>query len=290
MSRYASLCAAILSLLALCLAAPRPAQAAQSYDNCTGFITSLPASISTQGTWCLKQDLATAITSGNAITVSTNNVTLDCNDFKLGGLAAGPGTTTVGIFAYGRTNVTVRRCNIRGFYNGVALSGAGNSYIVEDNRFDNNTYASIDVEGDDSLVRRNLVFDTGQTTTSNYAYGMYTDGAVDVLDNTIANVVAKSGGGGLAYGMYLANNAGGTISGNRIRGLVPDGAGSAKGIWSPTSTRISIDNNRLVGPGGVGSAGVTCNNTLDRVKDNVINGFVTAMTTCGDAGGNDITP
>ncbi|HEY0661023.1 MAG TPA: hypothetical protein VGD21_06870 [Lysobacter sp.] len=64
-----------------------PVQAAESYDNCTGFIETLPATISTQGTWCLKHDVGTAITEGNAVTIAANNVTLDCNDFKIGGLA-----------------------------------------------------------------------------------------------------------------------------------------------------------------------------------------------------------
>ena len=290
MSRLAGLCGAPLLLLALCLLAPRAAHAAESYDNCTGFITSLPAVISAQGTWCMKQDLATAVTGGDAIAITTNNVTLNCNDFKLGGLAAGLGTFMVGVFADGHSNVTVRHCNIRGFYKGVVLTGTGSGYIVEDNRFDNNTFESIDVKGDDSLIRRNLVLDTGQTTNTNYAYGIHTDGAVDVLDNTIANVVATSGGNGLAYGLYLASNAGGTISGNGVRNLVPDGSGTAQGIWSPSSTRITIDNNRLVGSGSLGSTGILCNTPQDRAKDNVINGFVTATINCGDAGGNDITP
>ena len=68
-----------------------PALAAESYDNCTGYIESLPASISTQGTWCLRKDLATGMASGNAIEVKANNVVIDCNDFKIGGLAAGAG-------------------------------------------------------------------------------------------------------------------------------------------------------------------------------------------------------
>ena len=54
------------------------AYAAQSYDSCAGFIDSLPATITTQGTWCLRGDLATSVTSGNAITIATNNVTIDC--------------------------------------------------------------------------------------------------------------------------------------------------------------------------------------------------------------------
>src|SRR5690348_2627551 len=56
--------AAILVLASLGPALPLPARAAQSYDNCTGFIDSVPATVSTQGTWCLRHDANTAITSG----------------------------------------------------------------------------------------------------------------------------------------------------------------------------------------------------------------------------------
>src|SRR5688500_16840215 len=97
---------------------PAPARSAQSYDNCTGFIDSLPAVIETQGIWCLRKDLSTAITGSAAIDIRANNVTLDCNDFKLGGLPAGAYTDASGVAAIDRFNVTVRRCNIRGFYQG----------------------------------------------------------------------------------------------------------------------------------------------------------------------------
>jgi hypothetical protein len=45
--------------------------------------------IGKQGVWCLRKDQSTANTSGSAITINTNNVTVDCNDFKIGELAAG---------------------------------------------------------------------------------------------------------------------------------------------------------------------------------------------------------
>jgi hypothetical protein len=61
--------------LVLLAAAASPALAAESYDNCTGFIDPLPAVITTQGTWCLRKDLRTAVASGHAITIATNNVT-----------------------------------------------------------------------------------------------------------------------------------------------------------------------------------------------------------------------
>src|SRR5207344_3123760 len=134
-------------------------------------ITSVPAQISTPGTWCLKKDIATAMTSGSAILIMTNNVTIDCNDFKLGGLAAGPGTLALGISARNQHNIAVRHCNIRGFYVGLELDyivelGAtgGGGHIVEDNRFDYNTSTGLWVEGDGSVVRRNRVFETGGAT------------------------------------------------------------------------------------------------------------------------------
>src|SRR5688500_982965 len=126
--------AVIATLLAGLWAAMPTARAAESYDNCTGFIDSLPATISTQGTWCLRKDVSTSMTSGIAITVAANNVTVDCNDFKIGGLAAGNDSSAFGIFT-DRQNVTVRHCSIRGFFYGIYLIGAGN--LIEDNLLDN---------------------------------------------------------------------------------------------------------------------------------------------------------
>ena len=50
-------------------AASRPAQA-ETLGSCAGFIDSVPATITTQGTWCLRKDLSTSIASGAAITVA----------------------------------------------------------------------------------------------------------------------------------------------------------------------------------------------------------------------------
>src|SRR5262245_2921543 len=74
--------------------------------NCTP-ITSLPAVITVQGIYCLTGNLNTAMTSGNAIDIQTNNVILDLNGYKLGGLAAGLGTQTNGIHALNCKNLTL---------------------------------------------------------------------------------------------------------------------------------------------------------------------------------------
>jgi hypothetical protein len=283
----------ILSALLICTAlwlnlTTAPAHAAQSYDNCTGFITSLPATITTQGTWCLNADLTTAITSGNAITVTTNNVTIDCNDFKLGGLAAGAATQTYGIYANTRDNLTIRRCNIRGFYEGTVLIN-GSGHLIEDNRFDSNTVYGIDVESNRSILRRNLVIATGGSSFTALPFGIYTVGSVDVLDNTVNGVTASALNSN-AYGILTGNNFDGSISGNRVRGLVKTGTGVAYGIYNSNSGRITLRNNDVVGDGSVGSVGLRCSDALGRALNNVVSAFATGISGCTNVSGNDVVP
>jgi hypothetical protein len=266
---------------------PTPVHAAQSYDNCTGFITSLPATITTQGTWCLNADLTTAITSGNAITVAANNVTIDCNDFKLGGLAAGAGTQTFGIYANTRDNLTIRRCNIRGFYSGTDLF-SGSGHLVEDNRFDSNTFVGVYVASDRSIIRRNLVIATGGNSLFYSPGGIYSIGSVDVLDNTV-NGVTANGTNVDAYGIFTGSNPDGSISGNRVRGVVKAGTGVVYGISSSSSGRITMRNNDVAGDGSTGSIGLYCATAQGWATEDVVGGFVTAIQNCSGAN-NEIVP
>jgi hypothetical protein len=281
----------LLSLLALSSAAPRIALAAQSYDNCTGFITSVPAVITTQGTWCLKQDLATSIASGNAITVNTNNVTIDCNDFKLGGLAAGVGTTASGIYSMDRVNTTIRHCNIRGFEFGIFLDGTvGGGNVIEDNRLDANTSNGIRIFGDGSTVRRNLVFDTGGTTVTPSAYGIVSVYGVDIRDNTVSGVTATSGGNGSAFGITTLNAAASSVENNRVRGVLADGAGAAYAINNFSTGRIVLRGNDVLGDAATGSFGIVCVDVNGSAENNEINGFDTALHNCSDDGDNTVHP
>ena len=235
MPTYRHLLTAVLVLGSLCLL-PGNVRAAQSYDSCAGFIDSLPVTISTQGVWCLRKDLATSMTSGNAITITTNNVTIDCNDFKIGGLAAGNNSTAYGIHAGNRQNITVRHCNVRGFYFGIYLSGAG--HLIEDNRLDNNLYFGMYVRGDNNRVRRNAVHDTGGYPTSTFSVGI--DAVADVIDNTVSGVFALSTNtyptGISVYG------SGSEVRGNQVRGLSVAGSGFAAGIRAGSAGIRLADN------------------------------------------------
>jgi hypothetical protein len=283
-------CLSLIVLAAASLALPAaPARAAESYDACTGFIDAVPATISAPGVWCLNKNLAMATTTGTAITVNASNVVLDCNDYKLDGAAAGAATAAYGINANNRMNVTVRNCNVLGFQIGVRLAGTGGGHVVEDNRIDGSTYVGILLAGDGSVVRRNQVINVGGSTTKLVAYGISATGVTDVIDNTIAGVTATANSEASAYGIYTAQDIGGAVSGHRIRDVVRAGVKAAYGIYTTGAPRMTLRNNDLSGDYSSGSIGIRCGGAGNRVRNSTVAGFVTPLSLCGDAGGNDLT-
>src|SRR5262249_57244754 len=67
-------------------------------------VTSVPSVITSPGVYCLIGDLATRMTSGNAIEIQADNVVLDLNGHRLNGAGGGAGTTAMGIYAFQRRN------------------------------------------------------------------------------------------------------------------------------------------------------------------------------------------
>jgi len=273
----------LVSAPLLLLLAASPARAADSFEGCSGFIDSVPATISTQGVWCLRGDLATALDSGAAITVAVNNVTIDCNQFKLGGLAAGPSSQAVGVFSE-RANTTVRNCNIRGFFVGALIESAGGN-LVEANRFDGNLSSSIRMFGAGSIVRNNRVFDTGGSTTSTgSAIGIYSLGTVDITGNTISNV-SSLGDNNTTFGILTSMNGGGSIRDNRIHAVLANGAGGeAHGIYNASSGRIVLRGNDVKGVAAPGGTGLRCASAQGTAFENVVAGFPTGIQTCSQSG------
>jgi len=272
--------AALICLLALA----RPAEAARSYDNCTGFVDSVPAVITTQGTWCLRADLSSALASGNIIQIATNNVTLDCNDFKLGGLAAGPGTLAIGVAITDRLNAVVRNCNIRGFLDGISINGGG-GHLVENNRFDGNTVAGIRIVNADGTIRGNFVQDTGGSTTSDsYAYGIIgQNGSVEILDNTIWQVQPLATNG-IGAGIYTQGQIKSIIGRNRIREARGNGTGADLGIYAQSAGTTIIHDNVVIGPERASSVGIFCSNNRATASGNLLSGHVAPIIECANAG------
>ncbi|QDH71482.1 right-handed parallel beta-helix repeat-containing protein [Marilutibacter alkalisoli] len=250
--------------------------------NCTT-IGSLPITITTQGVYCLTGNLSTSISAGAAITINTNNVTIDCNEWKIGGLAAGAGTGATGIYANARNNITIRNCGIRGFRRGVWFPGsAGGYHLIENNRFDNNTNFGIQTRGDGTTIRGNRVYDTGGTTIVNYAYGIDAWDNADIIDNAVSGVVATAGQNGGAFGIVSSSNEGGEVSRNRVSGLVEDGSGTKRGIWA-NGGRPVIRYNALIGniAPDANDYGIVCNSSAGVARENIIIGYGAPATTIG---------
>ena len=260
------------------LLASTPAAAAESYDNCTGFIDSLPATISTQGVWCLRKHVSMNLSTGTAISIAVNNVTIDCNDFKIGGLAAGVDTQAYGIVATARLNTTVRRCGVRGFNRGIWLDGSG--HLVEENRLDANTFAGIVVSGEGNRIVGNRVMDTGGNPVLAVAYGIHASG--DVVDNAV-DFVAPEGENATPYGI-VATEAGAEVSGNRVRGLIAKGTGKPTGLQASGVAQV-VAGNRVSGTPGNGT-GILASGASSFCKDNVVFGFATGYSSCDTATGN----
>jgi hypothetical protein len=275
------------ALLALSAFASSPARAAESYDACAGTITSLPAVIATQGVWCMKQDLSTAQTSGIAISVQVNNVTIDCNGFKLGGLSAGVTTQTVGIQATnGAANMTVRNCNVRGFLRGIYGDYTGGSgHIIEDNRVDGSTLVGIMAMGDGSIVRRNIVTDVGGSVGyGNTITGISVYDDADVIDNTVRGVSGDPAQAGFAFGITHNNGTSGVVAGNRVGGIVRSPTGTERQIHID-STNVIVRDNSLTSLHS-SAFGVACDDASSSAFDNATTGPGGILSGCYNAGGN----
>jgi parallel beta-helix repeat protein len=173
---------------------------------CNFYITTLPYTAATQGHHCFDRNLSTAITTGNAITVNSDFVTIDLNNFKLGGGSAGPATDAIGIYSNNHSNLTVRNGNIRGFAMGIMVEGATTSTaqntLIENNVLDGNLKVGVAVYGKATTIRNNTVSNTGGSTSTNpfcvtgarvvgivdrSSLCLQSTGSIEVLDNTVLN-------------------------------------------------------------------------------------------------------
>lgn len=265
--------------------------AAESYDSCVGDINTVPTVITTGGTWCLRHNVITTATNIRAVDIRTNNVTIDCNGFRLADAQAGPATMSNGISAFGPySNITVRNCTIIGFNFGIFLSGSppGGGHVIENNILSFNRSAGIRVDGAASIIRHNTVVNTGGQPGSPNGIGIIVNGSVDVIDNVVDGIAGDGSVAFTAYGITAGDNAtvGSLIRGNRVRNLTPSGSGSsAIGILVYSNGAWVRDN--LIGQQtSTNGIGISCG-AETRVRDNIVKNYTQGLAgQCDDDKGN----
>jgi len=284
------------SFMALALLAAGFVSPAKAETTLCTEITSLPATLSIQGNYCLKRDLSTAIASG------TNNVTIDCNGFKVGGLGAGAGTRTHGIYASDRSNITIRQCNIRGFYRGIYLIGTNSAgHLIENNALNGNTYLGIRANGEGVTIRGNRIVDTGGTDDAGGTYGgILLDGpSGHIVDNDIAGAVSSVNGINVLKGIRVSGVRN-VVEDNRISDLVAAEGGLVTGIMiegggTEVPLQAVLRGNSVLMPPGTQGYGVYVKVPSSVCRDNNLLGFdaawlesqgTTALDSCTDVGGN----
>lgn len=207
---------------------------------CTS-VTSLPATISTQGVYCLKSNLVTSMgTDHNAITIRADNVTLDLNGWRVDGQAAGSGTLAVGIFSEA-ANVIIKNGIVRGFSYGIYLYGRG--ALVRDMLVDQNTFVGVYVAGGMGVViEHNRVIDTGGSTATpnSSAYGIFAESLSNyatISNNIVSGLTAM--GNGDEYGIK-ALGLGSTVRDNVVSDTArPTGRGISYGIYQSRGSAVN---------------------------------------------------
>lgn len=175
----------------------------------------------------------------------------------------------------------IRNCNIRGFYHGVLIVG-GAGHLVEDNRLDNNLYSGIWLFGtDNSMVRRNRVYDTGGYLGGGGTFGIAAD--ADIVDRAVSGMFTDTAGANTIG--IRSGGRGSQVGRNRVAGLIPgaDG-GSAIGILAQGGHQ-TIDGNRVIAgvPEAVSESNSFCTgNTVAGWASPAAN----SIFDCLDSGGN----
>ena len=251
-------------------------------------ITTIPTVITVQGVYCFKKNLSTNATNGTAIDIRAHNVTIDLNDYKLGGSAAGTGTNTNGINAVGWNNITIRNGRIRGFFNGIALTGSPTKetfgHLVEYVRLDGNRQTGLYIEGEGVNLRNNQITNMGDTDNNTKSSGILGN---KLKNSTISNnVVSGVSETQYTFGIELISSTNVRVFGNTI--LDTKDATWNYGVAMNNSSDIIVLENTISNVGGGSTAILNFFGTSSKIGciDNVIHGYTYGATGCNYVSGN----
>ena len=209
------------------------------------------------------------------------------NGFKLGGLGAGDGTNTTGIFAFQRKNITIKNGIVRGFARGIALRddlsfATSSGHVVKNILADQNTVFGIEVNGFGNTVSHNTVVDTGGSTLTGQAVGMVVHGSgCRVTDNAVSTTTASGSLNGFGISLFSADYS--LAQNNTVTDTVATGTGDHVAIRIETSTGVFVRNNNL----GNADNGLFFSNSNGKYFNNLTFNVITQFTGGTPVGNNN---
>jgi hypothetical protein len=255
----------------------------------TKLIAKVPFTISVPWQYAFAKNLSyTGI--GNAITINTDDVSIDLRGFTLQGKTVNAiANDTRGIFADGKNHLTIRNGTIRGFARGVIVDGIDTNFgdLVEDLTVLESTYIGIQVGGSDSIVRRNRVRGVGGATFVTESYGLYLRCPRSVItENLVTDLLT---GPTTRYGIYFDVSHAVVVERNRVLNTNElYSAFSAFGYYFSLSTFPALDGN-VSSQFATGFHFENCLSVYyrDNTATRVVSGYVSGGNSIlNDAGGN----
>jgi hypothetical protein len=291
-----SVAAAVVAVVATLPAASPPAHAESSA--CT-VVSSLPATLSVPGRYCLAQDFTIGPESGLAILITADDVDLDCNDHVIH-LNAPAGNSAFGVQVQGeRRGVRVRNCGIDGFEYGLFVSGGtGGGARLQGNRIVRAGSYGIFVSGNNNLVEDNFV-GTQRGGSSTYPNGIYLSGEPDravgnvVRRNTVTDMQPEIPASAGSAGIAVRYQHGTVIEDNVVTAIRSRAGAGSYGIITDHATHLTVRGNTVLSPNAPGAppfdggnySGIFLQSTIPEAatnmcSDNVVGHFNGNITGC----------
>ncbi len=162
-------------------------------------IENLPYRIEKPGRYKIGKDLEYSATTGAAVRIDADDVSLDFAGNTISG-TAGDGTSAIGISAMDRKNLKIMGGTVRGFYFGIDIRASSrdepksSGHVVSRMRLDQNRYFGIRLEGTASKIEQCRITSTGGSTKPGHTipHGVRLVGAKNVLrDCCIRDMILK---------------------------------------------------------------------------------------------------
>lgn len=191
--------------------------------NCTNTISSLPATLSTSGTYCLTSDLQINISSGFAISILANDVTLDFNGYTISNTNINiSSNTSYGVIAQGTVNSVIKNGKLDSFRYGIAIySGATPAYVpvVDSMQINRSVQVGIGIDASGAIVKNCIVTNTGLNLFDN-SYGIVifslSQSSSNLIQNNIILKTSVYSNKGTGIAIFNSNSA--VVEQNRIIG------------------------------------------------------------------------